>query len=480
MSRLGRPATGAAAVALTAGLPYWLPQLVIALRVRLFARVNGEEGIPAPGREVPVEEFKQVYGHPAANGRSRGAALSDLFWYWLSPGPEVHQEHLEPGPRYDDVARTTRQILAGLSRERWSELVGRCTRRVLDELETRTGGYGAREYRVRLRNLMMPVWAEVYYEVVFREPCPRHVRDLIVGNADNVVSALKCTSLRQMDRRDRVTRYLRKRLASASPPVPLPSLLTERERAYYLQGTFFNTAVVQTSEAMAHLLLALATHRNVQERLLSGEEDADYLDHVINETLQHFPLFGVAHRITTDEIPRAGRPPIPAGSVLLFNYPEYQRSGATAPQRFDPGRWLSADTRPTAFIPFGVTANRPCPARGFAVLTMRVAAEQVLRRFRLASTAEHTRSLPSRGPCLLIPHSTRRTPVAWEQVRRAARLAGMRLGDRWEAVPRSVTQLVLGGYMLWDARRQGLCRNYFATASGDTAVPAVAGSRGGG
>lgn len=477
MSRVGRPAAGAAAVALTASLPYWLPRLVIALRVRLFARVNGEEGIPAPGREVPVEEFKRVYGHPAANGRSRGAALSDLFWYWLSPGPEVHQEHLEPGPRYDDVARTTRQILAGLSRERWSELVGRCTRRVLDELDERTGGYGAREHRVRLRDLMMPVWAEVYYEVVFREPCPRHVRDLIVGNADDVVSALKCTSLRHMDRRDRLTSYLRERLASAPPPVPLPSLLTDRERAYYLQGTFFNTAVVQTSEAMAHLLLALATHQGVQDRLLSGEEEDGYLDHVINETLQHFPLFGVAHRITTDEIPRAGRSPIPAGSVLLFNYPEYQRSGATGPQRFDPGRWLSADTRPAAFIPFGVTANRPCPARGFAVLTMRVAAEEVLRRFRLASTAEHTRSLPSRGPCLLIPHSPRRTRVAWGPATRAARLAGMRLGDRWGAIPRSVTQLALGGYMVWDARRQGLCRNYFATNAGDTAVPATVGSR---
>ncbi|MEU4892973.1 cytochrome P450 [Streptomyces sp. NPDC044780] len=474
MSGVGRPVAGAAAVGLTAGLPYWLPRLVVALRVRLFARVNGEEGIPAPGREVPAEEFKRVYGHPAANGRSRGAALSDLFWYWLSPGPEVHQEHLEPGPRYEEVARTTRRILAGLSREEWTELVRRRTRRVLDELDEGAGRSGAREHRVRLRDLMMPVWAEVYYEVVFREPCPRHVRDLIVGNAEDVVSALKCTSLRHMDRRDRLTRYLRNRLASAPPPVPLPSLLTERERAYYLQGTFFNTAVVQSSEAMAHLLLALATHRPVQERLLSGEEDADYLDHVINETLQHFPLFGVAHRITTGEIPRAGRPPIPAGSVLLFNYPEYQRSGAGAQERFDPDRWLSADTRPSSFIPFGVTANRPCPARGFAVLTMRAAAEEVLRRFRLASSAEHTRSLPSRGPCLLIPHTTRRTPPVWGPARRAVKLAGMRLGDRWAAIPRSLTQLVLGGYMVWDARRQGLCRNYFATASGGSAAPAVA------
>jgi hypothetical protein len=448
------------AVALVAGLPYWLPRTVIALRVRIFARVGGEEGVRAPSEEVPAEEFKKVYGHPAANGRSRGAALSDLFWYWLSPGPEVHQEHLEPGPRYDDVARTTRQILAGLSRERWTELVGRCTRRVLDELD----GH-ARVHRVRLRDLMMPVWAEVYYEVVFRAPCPRHVRDLITGNADDVVSALKCTRLRHMDRRTRLTAHLRDRLAHDPPPGPLPTTLTPREQAYYLQGTFFNTAVVQMSEAMAHLLLVLATHRPVQDRLSAGEGDPDFLDRVIDETLQHFPLFGVAHRITSGEIPRDGRDPIPAGSVLLFNYPEYQGSGGDP---FDPDRWLNADTRPSASIPFGVTANRPCPARGFAVLTMRVAAEEILRRFRLDSSVEHTRSLPSRGPCLLVART------GAEGARLRTRLAVLRLADSWEGVWRSLVQLVLGSYMVWDARRQGLCRNYFAASSGGstTSVPA--------
>ncbi|MEU6554433.1 cytochrome P450 [Streptomyces sp. NPDC046915] len=460
-----------AALAGAASMPRWLPGAVVSLRVRIFAWVNGEEGITAPGNEIPAEEFKTVYGHPSANGRSRGAALSDLFWYWLSPGPDVHQEHLEPGPRYDDVARTTRQILAGLSRAQWTELVARCTRHVLDELGEDDGH--ARVRRVRLRDLMMPVWAEVYYEVVFREPCPRHVRDLITGNADDVVSALKCTRLRHMDRRLRLTSYLDDRLAHDPPPVPLPATLTAQEQAYYLQGTFFNTAVVQMSEAMAHLLLALATHQDTQDRLRAGDTGPDYLDHVIDETLRHFPLFGVAHRITTGDIPRDGRPSIPAGSVLLFNYPEYQRSGTDGDNDdFDPDRWLSRDTRPTAYIPFGVTANRPCPARGFAVLTMRVAAEEVLRRFRPTSSAEHTRSLPSRGPCLLVPESA----VTPSGPGLRLRLAMLRLADRWAAIPRSVSQLVLGSYMVWDANRQGLCRNHFATRPGGS-TPSVVGGR---
>ena len=101
-----------AGIVAVVSLPSWLPKAVVALRLWLFARINGPDGLPVPGDTVGPSRFLELYGHPAARGRSRGAALSDLFWYWLSPGPEVHQEHLEPGPRYDDVARCTRHILA--------------------------------------------------------------------------------------------------------------------------------------------------------------------------------------------------------------------------------------------------------------------------------------------------------------------------------------------------------------------------------
>jgi hypothetical protein len=103
-------ARAAAGTLALASLPYWLPDAVVALRMRIFTLVNGDEGIAIPGRTVDAAHFHVVYAHPAANGRSRGAALSDLFWYWLSPGPELHQEHLEPGRRYAvaAVARTRR------------------------------------------------------------------------------------------------------------------------------------------------------------------------------------------------------------------------------------------------------------------------------------------------------------------------------------------------------------------------------------
>jgi hypothetical protein len=431
-------------------LPYWLPGAVVALRNWLFTRINGEEGIAIPGPLVGAEHFKQVYGHPAANGRSQGAALSDLFWYWLAPSPEIHQEHLEAGERYDEVARTTRRMLA-MTRQAAEELTTRCVERMIDREEIR----GARP--VRLRDLMMPVWAEFYYELVFAEPCPPPARQLIVENANDVVTALKCTGLRHMERRDRLTRFLVAKLRTGEPPHDLPQGLSTEERAVYLQGVFFNTAVVQSSEAMAHLFMALGQHPEVQERLVTNLDDDGYLDHVIAETFRVYPLFGISHRITSGDIVVDERTTIPQGSVLCFNHLDYHRSGYVDPERFDPDRWETLSPREANYIPFGVATNRPCPAMGLAPITMRAATRAMLRRFELATTAGHVRPIPNRGPCLLIPRETGLDPS-----RRRALLSGMHLRDRWEDVGRSMTQLVLGTYMVVDARRLRLCERYFA------------------
>jgi hypothetical protein len=432
-------------------VPYWLPRSVVALRMRIFTGINGEEGIPIPGPLVDASHFKAVYSHRAAHGRSRGAALSDLFWYWLSPGPEIHQEHIEPGERYDEVARATHRILA-LPKPAVEELTSRTLRRIMDEWNVHTIEL------VRLRDLMMPVWAEFYYEIVFGETCPRAARALIVANANDVVTALKCCSLRHMSRRHRLTGFLVEKLRGNSVPHALPSCLSEHERALYLQGVFFNTAVVQMSEAMTHLLLLIAQHDSVQARLASKPEDDDYFDRVINEALRVFPLFGISHRITAEEIAVDARTTLPAGSVLCFNHQKFHRHGFDDPDRFDPDRWTNLSAREASFIPFGVAANRPCPAQAIALSSMRIATREILQRFRLRSSVRHTRSIPNRGPCLL---GVRKD--AGSARRENVMLAWMRIRDRWEEVGRSFVQLIFGTYMVWDARRQRLCQRYFET-----------------
>jgi hypothetical protein len=422
-------------------LPRFLPPAVVRLREWIFTRVNGTEGIAVPGPLVGAEHFTRVYEDPAADGRSRGAGLSDLFWYWLAPGPQMHQEHLEPGERYTAVARVSRRVLA-VPRHRSDRLATAAITRVLRRLP------GDRPSHLRLRDAMMPVWAEVYYELVFAEPCPADAHAMIVANAHDVVTALKGCGLRHLDRRDRLTRYLQARIEDGSCPVVLPPPFTARETAWYLQGAFFNTAVVQMSEASAHVLLAVAQHPGAVPAT-----DDDTLDRVIDETLRVHPLFGVAHRITSAPIEVTPGVTLPAGSVLLFNYLAYQRTGPAADDAFDPGRWLGLRRRDAHFIPFGVTANRACPARGSAPVMLRAVVREVLGRFTLASSVTHSRSLPSRGPCYLTPAGVR--PPG------RARLTAMRLRDRWADVGRSLTQLVLGSWMVVDARRQRLCTTYF-------------------
>jgi hypothetical protein len=441
---------GSGAIAST---PFWLPRAITSLREFIFTRVNGREGIPIPGDTVGAGDFRQVYAHPAANGRSKGAALSDLFWYWLSPGAEVHQEHLEPGERYSNVARATRGFLAIANRQA-EDLASVCAARIFDEIKVR------RLKVVRLRDLMMPVWAEFYYELVFGARCPREARDLITGNANDVVTALKCLSLRHMARRSRLTRFLEDKIDQGALNQRLPEVLSRQEQAFYLQGVFFNTAIVQMSEAMTHLILAIAEHQDVQRDLLADLENDRYFDRVIAETLRRYPLFGIAHRITSDEIPVGGEGKIPKGSVLCFNYLDYQRTGFENPERFDPSRWEGVSGREATYIPFGVTQNRPCPAQAIALVTMRAAGREFLRRFRCFSSAGHTRSIPNRGPCLLEAREMAAGPRS-----RKILLASMALEDRIEDVWRSLLQLVFGTIMILHARKLRLTERYFDSAA---------------
>jgi hypothetical protein len=448
-------------------LPYWLPTAILTLRASIFTRINGEEGIAIPGDLVDAAHFKQVYSHPAANGRSRGAALSDLFWYWLSPGPEMHQEHIENGARYEEVERTTRRIL-GISRKAAEELTTRCVSRVLVH-------QGVKHAKlVRLRDLIMPAWAEFYYELVFGVPCPPVARDLIVGNANDVVTALKCCSLRHMERRERLTNFLIRKLQAGEVPHALPEGLSIRECAFYLQGTFFNTAVVQMSEAMVHLLMAIAQHDDTQTRLASNLEDDRYLDHVIAETFRVYPLFGISHRIASADIPVHDDVIIRKNSVLCFNHAEFHHASFHDPDRFDPDRWESLSLHQENYIPFGVAANRPCPASGLAPVTMRAAARETLKHFALFSSAAHVRSIPNRGPCLFVSRRSSFSPSL-----RRARMLLLRLRDHWEDVWRSAVQLILGTYMVWDARHQKLCQRYFEAQqiAADNSSPPGAESR---
>src|SRR5262250_3163610 len=111
------------------------------------------------------------------------------------------------------------------------------------------------------------------------------------------------------------------------------------------------------------------------------------------------PIDG-AGAASRDPGPADGRA-IERGSVVCFNYPEYHRLGFDHPDSFEPDRWRRCPVKDANHIPFGMPRNRPCPAMRVAHLTMRRLTRCLLRRYRFATSAGHTRSLPNRGPCLV-------------------------------------------------------------------------------
>ncbi len=430
-------------------LPHWLPPLVVRLRMNLFTRINGREALRLPGEEFGPSEFRSLYSHPAVSGRSRGARLSDLFWYWLAPGPEMHQEHLESGPDYEKIAELTRSILA-LPNAKIDCLINQCVCR----MPPLTGNKSWR--LARLRDMMMPLWADFYYELVFDEVGNEDSRRLIVGNANDVATALKCCGLRHMSKRRQLTEFLRSKLEAGEFPHEFPEGFSLSEQTFYVQGTFFNTAVVQMSDAMAHLLMALAEHRPLQDRLADSAEDHQLYDRVIHETLRLFPLFGIAHRITSADINVNGRS-IERGSVICFDYSAFHRLGFDQPDAFQPERWGRCPMKDANHIPFGMAHNRPCPAMRVALLSMRRLTQSLLQQYRFSTSAGHTRSLPNRGPCLVIAREQKGLAPSAEKLL----LLAMRIRDRWEDVYRSMAQLVFGTIMVLDARRRRLCENHF-------------------
>jgi len=434
-------------------LPFWLPSLFIWLRELVFTKINGEKSIHLPNEQLDDKCFRSLYENPHLRGKSQGAALSDLFWYWLSPGAYIHQEHLEDGEDYEKLAGFTKEKLA-IPRAKIEKMITQCFEHVHllgDNESCRT---------LRFRDYMIPLWAEFYYELIFEEPCSLKAKQLITNHATDVVTALKCCGLRHMKKRYALTDFLREKLqrgiVNGKPLLPsFPEGFSLDDQAYFLQGVFFNTAVVQMSDAMCHLVMTLAKHLSLQDVMANSGGDKILYQNMINETLRLFPLFGIAHRISTEEIIIHDRV-ISKGSVVCFNYSAFQKKGFEHPELFQPDRWNQCPVQHEHFIPFGVMKNRMCPAQGVAIMSIRKSLEILLDRYHFETSAIQTRSLINRAPVIVSRRNQK--VIKYHALKRFK----MILIDRWESVYLSILQLVYGIIMLVQAKKHRLATRYFA------------------
>ena len=89
---------------------------------------------------------------------------------------------------------------------------------------------------VRLRQRFFPLFVRLFHELIFEERCPDDVVDLFVCSGDNVISALKFTTFRDMVARNKVAEYLTARLERGEGMkwFDQSSCLTLREKALHL------------------------------------------------------------------------------------------------------------------------------------------------------------------------------------------------------------------------------------------------------
>lgn len=395
--------------------------------------------------------------------------LSDLFWYFLSPGAHIHQEHVETSdPRYALVSSLTRKLCA-VPEEKLAAMGARYAEELLSAESV--GDWTL----TRLRTFWFPCFSRLFYEVVFEEECPGDVVDILVGGGNDVISALKCTKMRDMEMRGRLTAHIRGLIERGKcAHLGLDESIPLEEWALFIQGVFFSTACVQMSEAMAHCALVLAQHPECQDKLLCALSDEatreaeastsphtpGYIKLFVTEVLRLFPLFGIAHRITSEPIELASGTTLPTGSVLCFNYPAYHKSGYIRPNDFLPERWRTLKVKDANYIPFGVPANRPCPGQTMGLVLMRAILKVMVRRVEFQTPIAHSRSLPCGGYCIV--HRRDAPPAARLQ---GARLQGtltmMKLRETADNFTRSMQQLFYATRMLLHSRDLRLAQRYF-------------------
>ncbi|NXN94584.1 CP3A9 protein, partial [Rhinopomastus cyanomelas] len=154
-----------------------------------------------------------------------------------------------------------------------------------------------------------------------------------------------------------------------------------------------------TSNTLCYLAYELATHPDVQQKLLQEIEavlpnkapltyetmmQMEYLDMTLNETLRLYPIGGRIERSCKRDVELNGVT-IPKGTVVmippstLHRNPEYwPNPDEFRPERFSKENKESID--PYTYLPFGA-GPRNCIGMRFALLTMKVAIVSLLQHF---------------------------------------------------------------------------------------------------
>jgi cytochrome P450 family 135 len=163
-----------------------------------------------------------------------------------------------------------------------------------------------------------------------------------------------------------------------------------------------------TATALAWALELLARNPSRQDELagsvLAGS--SEYANAVVTETLRIRPVISLVARHIHRPV-RLGDVVVPGGVTLCPAIALVQADGGLHPEpdSFDPRRWLGPDAaRQGMVLPFGGGVRR-CLGAPFAVAELRVAVEEIVRRYQVHPVGRrpervrmrHITAVPSRG-----------------------------------------------------------------------------------
>ncbi|KAJ6659746.1 hypothetical protein lerEdw1_018461 [Lerista edwardsae] len=176
-----------------------------------------------------------------------------------------------------------------------------------------------------------------------------------------------------------------------------------------------------TSNSLGYVAYLMATHPDVQQKVQDEIDSVlpnkapltydaimqlEYLDMVMNETQRLYPLGGRLERICKKDVEINGVT-IPKGTVVmippivLHRDPEYwPEPDEFRPERFSKENRESVD--PYTFLPFGA-GPRNCIGMRFAMVSMKVAAASLLRRFSFRVCKETPIPLELSSQGFLVP-----------------------------------------------------------------------------
>jgi cytochrome P450 family 135 len=163
------------------------------------------------------------------------------------------------------------------------------------------------------------------------------------------------------------------------------------------------TALAWTFE---HLFRDLVRYRRLRSEVREQGADGPYLDAVIKEVLRLRPPLAMCDRVLEQPFELGSRV-LPVGTIIApCIYLVHRRADLyPRPDEFRPERFLETDVESYAWIPFGGGMRR-CLGGSFALLEMKIALEQILRRTTLRSATRRPEPMRRRAIVLAPKNGT--------------------------------------------------------------------------